>query len=336
MIAAVLKEPGKIELLDYPLRNLNAGELLVKVNCCGVCGTDRHIFEGKAPARIPVIPGHEYSGIVADKASNTGKFNVGDKIAVNPNIHCGYCKYCQSGRVNYCENLRALGVTLDGGFAEYSIVPQSQAYKLPGDFELNHAAFAEPLSCCLRGVDQAEIQHGENVIIIGGGGIGLIMLQLVKLGGASKIILIEPVEEKQKQGLKLGADYVLSPFDENLISIVNDTTNNDINTIIECVGKTDSVNLAVTLSTKGTKLVIFGLAAKNENIEINLQTIFQKELVIKNSLLNPFTFERAVDLIVSEKVVFENLISSRIKLGEINQIFNGDVNLQLIKTLVIN
>ncbi len=171
MMAAQFISPGNLSVIDYPIRKLNDDELLVEVCACGVCGTDFHIYKGDAPAVFPIIPGHEYSGVVADKGASVSEFNIGDHVAIDPNIYCGYCDECKNSRVNFCENHKALGVTLNGGFAEYSIVPFKQAYLLPKDFPHTDASFTEPLSCCIRGIDKAEIKCGNNVAIVGGGAI---------------------------------------------------------------------------------------------------------------------------------------------------------------------
>ena len=331
MIAALFNGNKNITVGDYSLRPLAKNELLIKVACCGVCGTDKHIYEGKAPAAVPVIMGHEYSGVVVDKGDSRSKFNIGDKAAIDPNIHCGYCDYCREGKVNYCENLLALGVTLNGGFAEYSIVPVTQAYLLPDDFDLSIAAFAEPLSCCLRGIEQAQIKPGNRVVVIGGGSIGLLMVQLAKISGASEVILIEPEINKQKLGVELGAGFVFDPA--NFQKIKESFKGMDV--IIECVGKSDTVELALNLSSKGTRIVIFGLAPSDHKVTFNLQHLFRNELSILNSYLNPFTFSSAVELLISGKIITDKLISDRIPLININRVFkNGLVN--SIKQQIIN
>src|SRR4030067_1216849 len=139
MQAAVFNGVNNIVLEDYSLRPLEKSELLITVTCCGVCGTDKHIYEGESPSSIPVILGHEYTGIVVERGNSHSNFNIGDRVAIDPNIHCGFCDYCKKGKVNLCENLKALGVTLNGGFAEYSIVPVSQIYRIPKDFDLSVA-----------------------------------------------------------------------------------------------------------------------------------------------------------------------------------------------------
>lgn len=313
MLAALFKGNRDITLCDYSLRALEKKELLIQVAYCGVCGTDHHIFEGKAPSKIPVILGHEYSGVVVDMGSPVSGFSIGDKVSINPNIYCGYCDYCKKGKINFCENHQALGVTLNGGFAEYSIIPVTQAYLLPSDFDLNLAAFAEPLSCCLRGMQHAAIKPGDNVIVIGGGSIGLLMVQLVKNAGAGAI-LIEPESLKRSLGKELGADNAFDPGNNQLAEKIKDITHSHIDVIIECVGKSASVQMAVQLADKGTRIVIFGLAPSDHNVTFNLQHLFHNELNILTSYLNPFTFSTAINMLVGGKVNVRKLISDTIAL----------------------
>lgn len=336
MLAAIFHGNKKIEVCDYTLPILKADELLIKVNNCGICGTDRHIFSGSAPSSIPIILGHEYSGTIVDLVNSSSQFKIGDKIAVDPNIYCGHCNYCRRGMVNFCENLKALGVTLNGGFAEYCIVPSSQAYILPDDFDLSVAAFSEPLSCCLRGIKHADIKPGNAVVIIGGGSIGLLMIQLVKFSGTSQIILIEPDTNKQKLGIKLGADHAISPDSETIFEQINDLTHDQVDIVIECAGNKDAVDSAFKVAGKGSKVVIFGLAPKDQTITLNLQYLFQKEIKIFNSFLNPFTFKSAVDLLVNKKISVKELITKQLNLIDIPNFFSDNIISSNIKVQIIN
>lgn len=336
MLAAIFNGNKKISLSDYPLRALEKNELLIKVTNCGICGTDRHIYNGTAPSSVPVILGHEYSGIIMEKVDSDTEFRIGDKVAIDPNIYCGNCKYCRKGMVNFCENLKALGVTINGGFAEYSIVPTSQAYLLPRDIDLSIAAFAEPLSCCLRGIQHADIKTGNNVVVIGGGSIGLLMVQLAKNAGASKIILIEPELNKQSLGIEFGADYSLNPFDEKIFEAINNLTESQVDVVIECAGNIKSVDTAIKVSGKGGKVVVFGLTSKDKNITLNLQSLFQKELKIFNSYLNPFTFQTAIDLLINKKINVQKLLTKKIHLKDIVNFFSDSIISSNIKVQLIN
>jgi len=336
VLAAIFNGPYNMSLADYPLARLEPEQLLVKVGACGVCGTDFHIYEGKSPSKPPVILGHEYVGEIIDLGRGVISFKMGDHIAINPNIHCGHCELCRVGKINLCKNLKALGVTLNGGFAEYSIVPLSQAYLIPKDFSLSLAAFAEPLSCCLRGMEQAKIKHGDSVVIIGGGTIGLMMVQLVKIAGAAKIILIEPEPFKQNLGISLGADYAFDSADNNITEEIKELTHSQTDVIIECVGKSETVELAVKLAGRGCNIVIFGLAPIDQNITINLQHLFMNEIKISHSYLNPFTFKPAVDLLIAGKINVQKLITNQIGLKNINNIFHNNIDTSSIKQQIIN
>ncbi len=335
MLAALFTGNKNIVVGDYSLRTLQKNELLIKVACCGVCGTDRHIYEGKAPSSIPVILGHEFSGIIEECGDKDPDYTIGRHVAVNPNIHCGYCDYCKRGKIHFCENHKALGVTLNGGFAEYTIVPKAQTYLLSCDFDLSVASFAEPLSCCLRGIQQADIKPGDKVVVIGGGTIGLMMVQLAKNAGAANVTLLEPDSSKRRTGIELGADLAFDPSEPGLDLKIKDNLPSQTDVIIECVGKSDTVKQAVQLAGKGTKIVIFGLAPYDHEVTFNLQYLFRNELTILNSYLNPFTFAPAVDLLVTGRINVRKLISDRITLSNINSIFLNNSN-SSIKQQIIN
>jgi len=330
MKALIYIEPFKVDIVNKDLRKPNSDELIIKIYSCGVCGTDFHIFKGESFAKSNTILGHEFSGIIADN-NNHLEFEIGDKVVVDPNIFCGKCSYCRNGKINFCENHKALGVTLDGGFAEYVIVPASQVYKISSDVPLEVASFAEPLSCCLRGIDKAEIKTGESVVILGGGTIGLLMLQLVRLKGASKIILIEPIEFKQKLAYKLGADFVFSPDDKNLIDAVRDVTSGGADCVIECVGRLEAVSLCMDLVKRGSKIILFGVPPINSKISFDLHKAFLYELSIGTSFLNPFTFARAVDLLNNKKINVDYFPIKKINFDTLTQIFYSNVITDTLK-----
>jgi L-iditol 2-dehydrogenase len=224
---------------------------------------------------------------------------------------------------------------MNGGFAEYSIVPASQAYRLPRDFPAKVAAFAEPLSCCLRGIQQAAICMGNSVAIVGGGTIGLLMLQLARLNGAGQVLLIEPISAKREIARQLSADGV---FDSTLVDLeqqINDITGGGADIVIECVGSSEAAQLSMKLAKRGGCVILFGLADKTSTLSLNLQDIFHRELTIKSSLLNPFTFEPAVKLLVSQKIKVEPLHPESIKLPKILELFSQPRNNSTIKYQVM-
>ncbi|HMD14759.1 MAG TPA: alcohol dehydrogenase catalytic domain-containing protein, partial [Bacteroidota bacterium] len=169
MKVAQFEKENELIVRSKTLRSLEDGEVLIQVQACGVCGTDVHIVEGSARSAPPVVLGHEYSGVVTDVAKRVTDVSVGERVAVDPNISCGTCFFCRRGLVHLCENLRALGVDIDGGMAEYCIVPLRQVYILPQAMIPEVAVFIEPVSCAIHGIDLAKIKTGDTVVIVGGG-----------------------------------------------------------------------------------------------------------------------------------------------------------------------
>lgn len=337
MQAAIFTGSHKISVTDYQVPHPGPDELLIRVGACGVCGTDFHIFEGNAPAKAPVILGHEYTGEIIDKGANLRDLKIGQRVAVNPNIHCGYCEFCRKGKINLCLNLKALGVTVNGGFSEFSLVPRTQAHLLPEGFPYAIAAFSEPLSCCVHGINQADIKTGDTVSIVGAGTIGLLMQQLAQLRGASETFVYDISERKREIALQLGADETADPTDENSLEMIKDHAPGGTDVVIECVGSSKAAEFALKQVKKGGTLVIFGLADPEAFINLYLQSFFHKELTIKSSILNPNTFQTAVDLLVTGKIRTDLFNPSQVRLtnSNINALFNDPKDSSIIKYMVI-
>lgn len=335
MKAAQFNKPHDLQVVDRPLRALSSDEVLVQIAACGVCGTDVHIFAGEAHARPPVILGHEFAGTIIEAGNQVRELRSGDHVAVDPNIACGGCYYCRRGQVNFCENLRALGVDIDGGFAEFAIAPAKQCYKLPEDFPLELGAFAEPLSCCLRGLERAAIQPGQSVAIVGAGNIGLLMLQLARIAGAGMIFVLDPLASKREIAKQLGVDLALDASRPETVQEIAERTHGGCDIVIECVGKAEAAELALALTKRGSRVVLFGLAAPEAYARLYLQTAFLKELTILSSILNPFTFHRAVDLLAEGKIDLAPFSRNRFALEKIGAALESTRRSAAVKTLVI-
>ncbi len=335
MKAAQFNQPHELQIIDRPLRPLGDDEVLVQVAACGVCGTDLHILAGEAHARPPVILGHEFAGTIIAAGKQVRELRSGDHVAVDPNMACGGCYYCQRGQVNFCENLRALGVDRDGGFAEFVITPARQCYKLPEDFPLELGAFAEPISCCLRGIERAAIQPGQSVAIVGAGNIGLLMLQLARIAGAGMIFVLDPLETKRAIGRQLGAEVVLDANHPAAVQEIAEQTHGGCEVVIECAGKAAAAETAIALTKRGSRVVLFGLAAPEAYARLYLQDAFLKELMILSSILNPFTFHRAVALLAQGKINLAPFSLNRFALEKIGEALESTRKSLAVKTLVI-
>lgn len=322
---------------DLPTPHAGPGELVLRNQVCGVCGTDVHIYHGEpgsADVNPPVVLGHEYSGEVVEVGEGVTGFAVGDHVTVDPNIYCGHCAYCQNGKKQLCPSMEAIGVTRDGGFAQYSLIPASQAFKLEPTVPWEAAAMAEPLACCLHGIDLAGIQVGDKVCVVGGGAIGLLMVQLAKLSGASQIVLSEPNEKRRQVGLQLGANAALDPTRPDAQEAFAQVLGGGANVVIECVGNVPAVKSAFQFAGKGATVLLFSVPKVDATFDLPLFDVYKKELTIKGSFVNPDTHARAVALINSGKVDFGPIITHRFTLDQLPEAIAMQMSDASIKVVV--
>lgn len=311
MKSAVFYRKHDLRVENSPMPKVGPEDILIQVKACGICGTDVHIYEGdKGAAEVtpPTILGHEFSGVIAEVGSNVTKYKVGDRVCIDPNCYCGKCDFCRNGIAHYCTDMIGYGTTVNGGFAEYCSVNQRQVYKLGDNTTFEQGAMTEPVACCLHGMDMCNIHPGSNVVVIGGGMIGLLMLQLSKLAGAARVALLEPVESKRVVAKKLGADILIDPINENVEEELKKAGMTWVNTVIECVGKTATIQQAIDIvGNKGT-VMMFGLTKPDDTIAVKPFQIFQKEIELKSSFINPYTQKRALDLIDSGRLDVSSMV----------------------------
>lgn len=303
------KHDLRVQQIEKPV--IKDDEVLLKVMACGICGTDVHIFhgdEGAAATPPGTVLGHEFAGIIEEVGSAVKGFQVGDRVCVDPNKLCNECYYCKSGLGHFCESMIGIGTTVHGGFSEYCAVPQSQLFKIGENTTYEMAAMTEPVACCVHGIDMCEISCGDTVAVIGGGMIGMIMLQLAKISGASRLIMIEPVAEKREIAKGLGADLCIDPIHEDVKEVLKQNGIDRISTVIECVGKVQTMEQAVEIAGCKSVVMMFGLTAPQDVMPIKPFEIFKKEIVLKASFINPYTQKRALELIDNRKIDVSSIV----------------------------
>lgn len=313
MKAVVLHGKRDVSVSDFPVREVGERDVKVAVAYCGICGTDFHKVMGRAgsrPVKYPVPLGHEISGYVAEVGSAVKGFAVGDPVTVDPNYSCGACYYCKEGKSSFCEN--ATGVVK--GMAEYVVAPYENVYKLPEGMDMQTAALAEPLACCLHGMDMLGMIQGENVALIGFGAIGVMMLQLMRLSGAGKIVVIEPREEKRELAMKLGATDFISPSDTDTVSALG--AKYHISKVMECVGNSSAQKLALDIADRGATVVFFGVSGSEDVLPLCVYDAFLKELTIKTSYINPHTTGRAIELLNDKRLDTDTIFSAVLSMEE--------------------
>jgi len=328
MKSAVLKNVRLLEIQETQLPDVEENEALVKVMACGVCGTDVHIYEGEKGAAdnpFPIVLGHEFSGIIEKIGEKVNDVKTGDRVCVDPNVLCGYCFYCKSGIGNFCEHITGIGTTVNGGFAQYCTVPSRQVYKLSDNVTFYQGAMSEPLACCLHGIDLCGIKTGSHVAVLGGGMIGQLMLQLARLQGASSVVLIEPVAGKREIGLRLGADLCIDPVNEDAAQVLQKQGIHRVDTVIECVGRIDTIRKAIEIAGRQSVVMMFGLTKPDDEIAIKPFELFKKEIVLKASFINPYTIGRAVDLINSKRIDVSSMIADVVSLEKLSVVLSDPV-----------
>lgn len=329
MKALVLTDKEAMEVSNYELPEVPSSEVLLRVKACGICGTDVHIFHGEpgsAEVNPPIVLGHELAGEVLAIGSDVHSIKVGDRIAVDPNIYCGKCDYCRSGRVHLCDHLTAVGVTRNGGMGEICLVPEENSYLLPNQISFEEGALIEPLSCVLQGWNKLTIRPFQKVLIIGGGFIGQLFLQLFK-DRVQQLVVSELNSTKKEQLLQLGADFVIHP---NKASTLQDS----FDVVVECVGRKETMELALASSRKGGQVLIFGVSSPSTQVALNPYEVFQKELEIKGSFINPHTFLEAIELIKTKTVDVLPLVSHYFELEQVPDVLANYGKKEITKGLI--
>jgi D-arabinitol dehydrogenase (NADP+) len=301
----------------------------------GFCGTDIHIYNGEFISTYPLIPGHEFSGIVEQTGKNVRNLKKGDKVAVYCDVYCGKCYYCKKNQQNHCINLKGYGIDYgySGGYAQYSKVLESNAYKLDNETNLKAAALTEPLACCIYGLSRFNIDYGDRAIIFGIGSIGVILLQLLRKSGVPHITLVTHSKNKIETGIKFGADEVVLN-DENLDKNLNKISKKGFDILIDATGIPNICEQIFNYTNKCAKVLLYGVCEKESIIKIKPYKIFENDLAIYGAYALKQTFSAAIELIEKKQIDLEGLISHEFKLDEFKDAFELALSGKAIKILI--
>jgi len=315
MKAAVFYGVGDLRLEERVRPTAGEDEVVVRVEACGICGTDQHILHGEFLTSPPVVIGHEYAGQVVSIGECVEELSEGDRVTVDPNMACGTCRACRRGKGHLCGQLRAMGIDVDGGFAEYSCAPAAQCYRVPDGVTYLQAAMTEPLACCVHGIDLAQIVPGDTVAVIGAGAIGLLLAQLARLSGATRVILSDPLAARRSIAESLGFVEVIDPRADS--SLGKELLRDGADVVLEAVGSKETTKQAIDWAAAGATVLWFGVTPPGVMTPVEANTIFQKELTIRGARINPHTHARALALLASGAVEVDPLITRTIGLGDL-------------------
>jgi threonine dehydrogenase-like Zn-dependent dehydrogenase len=325
-IMKVKEEAGAMEVRELPTPKPGPGEVLVKMKAAGICYSDVMIltnkYKGRVPVPIPMIMGHEGAGVVAEVGKGVEHVKAGDKVGLNPLWGCNQCVNCLNGYPNMCQNWRHLGITCDGTFAEYRVVPAFVAYKLPDSISPIDAAFLEPISLTVRTLDYVKPRLGDTVAIIGPGSIGLFHLQAFKSAGASITIVIGLDQDAKRFEIakKLGADHIVNGSKEDVVKRVKELTNGvGTDIVVETANHPSTVSLAINLAAARGRVVLFGLYPE---ATMSPLTLLRSGLTVGGDVaVLPGQFLRAIRWVEYKKVLAEPMVTRRFTLDQAKEGF---------------
>lgn len=328
MKAVRLYATGDLRLTECDIPTPGPGDIVIRVEAAGICGTDRHLFNGEFPCAPPVTLGHEFSGIITARGAGVD-LPLGTRVTCDPNCPCGTCPMCRAGKPNLCPKNRAIGIHDDGGFATYAKLPAHRAHVLPATLNPLYGAFCEPLACTLHGLDLGAPNAGERVIVLGGGVIGQLAVQLAKLAGA-EVMLVTRQATKRRLAEDMGANITATT-----IAQAHALWPQGASLVLECAGVPETMAHAPSLCTAGGRVVILGVLAQGAKINIEPFDLLFREISLLYSFLNPFTQARAADLIANGTVQVAPLISRQIPLDQAIQTISQPPLPDDVKVLIL-
>jgi len=339
MRAVIIDAPASIRVGNVPELTPRSGELLIRVEACGICGTDLHIIDGDSPlAHYPIVPGHEFAGEVVALGCDIAQSNrnggtnitVGSRVAIDPNLYCGHCDFCRTGHENLCLNYAALGVTTNGAIAQYVAVPIASAYLLPDTISFREAALIEPVSCAVHGMHSLNPRSGDTFLIVGAGTMGLLLLQLALRGGASRVAMVDVNRHRLASAEELGAtrtynDIERASKDESL----------GFNCVIDATGVPAVIENAFMAVKRGGKFMVFGVASNEARISLSPFRIYNDEITIVGSMAILFSFQAALDLISSGVINTQAMLTEALPLEDCSRALEMVRKGQGVKTQIL-
>jgi 2-desacetyl-2-hydroxyethyl bacteriochlorophyllide A dehydrogenase len=297
MRAVVWEAPGKLALSEVPDPAPGHGELIVKVGACGICGTDVHIADGEfPPTPYPIVPGHEFAGqVVALGEDVPAPWRGGERVAVDPSLFCGHCAACHAGRGNLCANWNAIGDTVDGAFAEYVRVPAANAYPIPDGVTDQQGALIEPLSCAVHGLRRIGPVVGEDVLVMGAGTMGLLLMQLLNRAGARSVAVVDRKESRLEVATAVGASAVATDAGALPTDVFG--------VAVDATGAPPAIEAAFGRLGRGGRLLIFGVTSGDAEVSLSPFRIYNDEITVLGSMAVLNSFGAAADLMADGAVV---------------------------------
>jgi len=313
------KEQFVIRDIEKPVPKRN--EVLIKVRASGICGTDIHIFKAEYFSNFPIVAGHEFSGEIVEVGEEVTQFKPGDRVTADPNIFCDKCYFCKINKNNHCLDLDCVGVTRNGSFAEYVTVPEKCVFLIPENISYPEAALAEPLACVVYGVRRSNIKPGEKVLIFGAGAIGLLLMSLLKMSGASQVVMVDISQKKLDFAQAMGASEVILS-DSNLENKLKAIAPWGFELVADATGIPSVMEKQIQYVESDGTFLVFGVAPRGKTMKMEPYDIFRRDIHIIGSFAVKKTMQYSINLLSSGKIQVKDLISASYSLDDFGKGLN--------------
>lgn len=338
MKAILYDAPRSYSLTDVPTPDVGPGEVRIKIDQIGVCGTDLHIHNGDFGAVFPLIPGHELVGVVEELGEGVDRFTVGEQVTVNPNVFCGHCEYCLSGRLILCANSKGLGSNYPGFFAEYVTVSALLVFSVEG-LDKDTAVFTEPTACAMHGLETLAMRPGSTVLVFGAGPTGLLLAQLIAHGGASSVTVAAPTQFKLDRAAALGIDRTVlierGDSETTKQRLLDASGGEGYDVVVEATGSTAVGDICVPLTRRGGTVLVYGVTRADEQVRFHPFDVFRREITIKGSFAEMTSFGAAIAALRGGRARTEGIITHRFSLEEYGEALNTLANDRTAHKVVI-
>jgi L-iditol 2-dehydrogenase len=331
---AVVKDFSRkgVSLQEVPRPEFSPYEVLIRVKAVGICGSDVRIFNEVTPGRKRIIIGHELSGEVVDFGEKVHSLRKGDRVATSICIGCAICRYCRKGYFNLCDKLEEVGITIDGGMAEYVSVPARNVHRIPEHVSFEEATLADPLACSIRGLEMVSIQKDSWVCVLGPGTIGLLAVQIAKRVLRARVVVTGTREDRLSLARQFGADYVVNVNQDEPVKFILDKTDGGADFAFEAAGSGKALEDAFFSTKRNGSIVAMTV---HKQVQINMEPVIRNELKVFGSICyNYKEFDQALDLIAKKKVDLALFTQHTFPLQEYEKAFAFVMSRQGVKAIL--
>ena len=337
MKAVVYDEPRKFEVREVAVPEPGAGEVLIRILVAGICGTDLHLHAGEFGPSYPLTPGHEFVGEVVSVGTGVAEDMIGRRFVVDNTGSCGHCLECRRARPAYCRNLVAQGVNAPGGFAEYVVTSSGRCFAID-DLDAETAVFTEPVACVVHGLDVLGLRPGSNVLLFGAGPTGLILSQLLAGSGATELTVAAPTQAKLDLARARGADRTVLLDRHNTAASFEELRQaapDGFDVVIDATGALVLLAQTLALTRTGGTVFVYGMTPQTAVWPIAPYDIFRRELTIKGSFAQQFSFDRALSALRSGRVKTQGMVSRRFTLDAYGEALGAVADSSVVKALIV-